>query len=74
MQFSTRIVTANIWWSKFHSNPMSQEAGLRYPKMILELGGSQDDRESLVDFLGWEPRLEIYLRYLHIKRFNTWVQ
>lgn len=43
---------------------MSQEAGLRYRKMILELGGSQDEHESLVDFLGREPTVEVYLRYL----------
>lgn len=43
---------------------MSQEAGLRYRKMILEHGGSQDEEVALVEFLGGEPTVKAYLRYL----------
>ncbi|KAJ5153222.1 uncharacterized protein N7482_009700 [Penicillium canariense] len=60
----TRILAANMWWSNFHSNPMSQEAGLKYRKMILEHGGSQDEHMALVEFLGGEPTVEVFLRYL----------
>jgi metallopeptidase MepB len=43
---------------------MSQEAGLKYRKMILENGGSQDEQMALVEFLGGEPTVQIYLRHL----------
>lgn len=43
---------------------MSQSAGLKYRKMILEHGGGQDESMALVKFLGREPTVKVYLRYL----------
>lgn len=43
---------------------MSQEAGLRYRKMILEPGGSKDEQDFLVEFLGRDPTVEVYLKYI----------
>ena len=53
-----------MWWSNFHFDPMSQKAGLKYRKMILEHGGSQDEQTALMEFLGGQPTVEVYLRYL----------
>ncbi|EPS31657.1 hypothetical protein PDE_06614 [Penicillium oxalicum 114-2] len=60
----TRVLAANMWWSNFHFDPMSQKAGLKYRKMILEHGGSQDEQTALMEFLGGQPTVEVYLRYL----------
>ncbi|KAJ5789783.1 Neurolysin/Thimet oligopeptidase N-terminal [Penicillium psychrosexuale] len=54
---STRILAADMWLSNFHSNPMSSDAGLRYRKMILAPGGSQNEMMALKAFLGGRPRL-----------------
>jgi Zn-dependent oligopeptidase len=43
---------------------MSQEAGLKYRKRILEHGGSQNEQIALTEFLGGEPTVKVYLRYL----------
>jgi metallopeptidase MepB len=43
---------------------MSQEAGLKYRKRILEHGGSQNEQVFLTEFLGGEPTVELYLKYL----------
>lgn len=43
---------------------MSQKAGLKYRKMILEHGGSQDEQMALTEFLGEEATVKVYLKYL----------
>ncbi|KAJ5420928.1 hypothetical protein N7465_003447 [Penicillium sp. CMV-2018d] len=60
----TRILAADIWLSNFHSKPMSRDAGLRYRKMILAPGGSQNEMTALKEFLGRSPTLDAYLRDL----------
>ncbi|KAJ5963101.1 hypothetical protein N7481_013406 [Penicillium waksmanii] len=64
----TRILAANMWWLNFHFDPMSQEAGLKLRKMILEHGGSKDEKMALVEFLGGEPTVKVYLRYLSLDK------
>lgn len=59
---STRILAADLWFSNFHSNPMSRDAGLRYRKMILAPGGSHNEMMALETFLGRSPTLDAYLR------------
>lgn len=54
---STRILAADIWLSNFHSNAMSRDAGLRYRKMILAPGGSQNEMTTLKESWGGCPRL-----------------
>ncbi|CAI7594628.1 unnamed protein product [Penicillium discolor] len=58
----TRILAADLWFSNFHSNPMSRDAGLRYRKMILAPGGSQNEMIALETFLRRSPTLDAYLR------------
>lgn len=41
---------------------MSRDASLRYRKMILDYGGSQDEWGLLTDFLGRDPDIQAYLR------------
>lgn len=61
---STRILAADMWVSNFHANPMSRDAGIRYRKMILAPGGSQNEMMALKAFLGRSPTLDAYLRDL----------
>lgn len=63
---STRILAADIWRSTFRSDPMSQEAGLRYRKIILEKGGRDGEERAVHEFLGREPRIDAYLSDLQI--------
>ncbi|KAJ5826887.1 hypothetical protein N7447_003650 [Penicillium robsamsonii] len=63
----TRILAADIWHSNFHSNPMSRDAGLRYRKMILAPGGSQNEVITLETFLERSPTLDAYLRDLGVR-------
>lgn len=63
---STRILAADIWHSAFRSDPMSQETGLRYRKIILEKGGRYGEERALHKFLGREPRIDAYLSDLQI--------
>ncbi|KAJ5943433.1 hypothetical protein N7516_003601 [Penicillium verrucosum] len=58
----TRMLAADLWFSNFHSNPMSRDAGLRYRKMILAPGGSHNEMMALETFLGRSPTLDAYLR------------
>ncbi|KAE8386287.1 hypothetical protein BDV23DRAFT_175547 [Aspergillus alliaceus] len=60
----TRILAAAIWFSSFRTNPTSQEAGLRYRRMVLENGGGRDEWEVLIGVLGREPRPRMYSRDL----------
>ncbi|KAF5865207.1 hypothetical protein ETB97_004787 [Aspergillus alliaceus] len=60
----TRILAADIWFSSFRTNPTSQEAGLRYRRMVLENGGGRDEWEVLIGVLGREPRPRMYSRDL----------
>lgn len=43
---------------------MSTEAGLRYRRLILELGGKGDIKEAVKKFLGRSPSFEAYLKEL----------
>lgn len=50
--------------TNFKSDPMSGDAGKRYRDKILAVGGSRDEMDSLVDFLGREPSNEAFLKSL----------
>ncbi|RAK95973.1 M3 family metallopeptidase [Aspergillus ibericus CBS 121593] len=62
----TRTLAADIWAFNFRNDPMSEEAGLRYRRMILAKGGSVDEFELLREFLGRVPSAEAYLQDLGV--------
>ncbi|PYI18172.1 metalloendopeptidase family saccharolysin & [Aspergillus violaceofuscus CBS 115571] len=63
----TRMLAAEIWASRFQTNPMSSEAGLAYRRGILEYGGSREEWGLITGWLGREPNLGAYLRELGVE-------
>lgn len=48
----------------FAKDPMDPKAGRRYRHTVLEKGGSQDEMETLKQFLGREPSIEPFYKEL----------
>lgn len=64
---SSQVYSADMFHAVFATNPMDQTQGRRYRHMVLEKGGSRDEMETLVGFLGREPRAEAFYRELGLK-------
>ncbi|GAA6035656.1 hypothetical protein JCM8097_004955 [Rhodosporidiobolus ruineniae] len=60
----SQVFSADMFASVFAKDPMSAEAGDRYRRKILEVGGSRDEMDSLVDFLGRKPTNDAFLKSL----------
>ncbi|GAA5841937.1 hypothetical protein JCM9279_003161 [Rhodotorula babjevae] len=60
----SQVFSADMYDAIFDKDPMSAEAGQRYRKEILEVGGSRDEMDSLVAFLGRKPSNEAFLKHL----------
>ncbi|KAJ4152921.1 hypothetical protein LMH87_009439 [Akanthomyces muscarius] len=63
---STRMLAADIWRTCFVKDPLSAQAGLRYRQMVLDKGGSMDEKEMLTAYLGREPNLDAFLESIGI--------
>lgn len=50
-----------MFYTKFKADPMNKEQGRRYRRIVLERGGSMDEYEYLVEFLGREPNQNAFL-------------
>ena len=55
-----------MFFSVFKKDPMNPEEGRRYRRTILEPGGSQDEMDILVKFLGRKPSTEPFYKELGI--------
>jgi len=53
--------SADMFQSVFAKDPLDRVQGMHYRKMILEPGGSRDEMESLISFLGRPPTSEAFL-------------
>ena len=53
--------------SVFKKDPLDDKAGRRYRHMVLEKGGSQDEMETLAQFLGRKPTSEAFYKSLGLK-------
>jgi len=60
------VYSADMFHTAFKKNPMDPEVGRRYRHLVLEKGGSQDEMQSLKDFLGREPNGEAFYKELGI--------
>jgi metallopeptidase MepB len=50
--------------SVFKKDVLDDKAGRRYRHMVLEKGGSQDEMQTLVQFLGRKPTSEAFYKSL----------
>ncbi|TKA75884.1 hypothetical protein B0A49_03232, partial [Cryomyces minteri] len=61
---SSQVYSADMFHSVFKSNPMNGTEGRRYRHTVLERGGSQDEMQTLEDFLGRKPSTEAFYKEL----------
>ncbi|EMC93474.1 hypothetical protein BAUCODRAFT_242737 [Baudoinia panamericana UAMH 10762] len=61
---SSQVYSADMFYSVFKRDPMDGKEGRRYRHTVLERGGSQDEMETLRQFLGREPSTEAFYREL----------
>ncbi|KAL8280846.1 hypothetical protein RQP46_006850 [Phenoliferia psychrophenolica] len=57
----SQAFSADMFATVFESDPMNPASGKSYRDKILGPGGSRDEMESLVDFLGREPTNDAFL-------------
>ena len=61
---SSQVYSADMFFSVFAKDPMDPKEGRRYRHTVLERGGSQDEMQTLEDFLGRKPSTEAFYREL----------
>ncbi|KAI1334447.1 peptidase family M3 [Xylariaceae sp. FL0016] len=57
---SSEVYSADMFYSSFKKNPMDGKEGRRYRHTVLERGGSQDEMETLKQFLGRAPSSDAF--------------
>ncbi|KAI0549329.1 Metalloprotease [Xylaria curta] len=57
---SSEVYSADMFHSSFKKDPMNGKEGRRYRHTVLERGGSQDEMETLKQFLGRPPSTEAF--------------
>ena len=67
---SSQVYSTDMFYSVFRKDPMSQKEGRRYRHTVLEKGGSQDEMQTLIDFLGREPKTDAFYEELGLTK-NT---
>ncbi|KAF2433480.1 metallopeptidase MepB [Tothia fuscella] len=61
---SSQVYSQDIFYTAFEQNPMDGKEGRRYRHTVLERGGSQEEMQTLEDFLGRKPSTEAFYREL----------
>ena len=61
---SSQVYSADMFYSVFRKDPMDAKEGRRYRHTVLEKGGSQDEMQTLKEFLGREPTPEAFYKEL----------
>ena len=56
----SQIYASDMFSTVFKGNPTSAEAGLRYRKLVIGKGSSEDEMEMLVEFLGRPPNASAF--------------
>ncbi|KAL4779147.1 peptidase family M3-domain-containing protein [Aspergillus varians] len=59
---SSQVYSTDIFYTAFKSDPMNPTAGRRYRYKVLEKGGSQDEMQTLIDFLGRPPKEDAFYK------------
>lgn len=55
IRVSSKVYTADLFYSEFQDNPRDTEKFQQYRQCVLESGGSRDGFQNLIIFLGREP-------------------
>ncbi|KAF2484871.1 peptidase family M3-domain-containing protein [Neohortaea acidophila] len=63
---SSQVYSADMFYSVFKKDPMNGKEGRRYRHTVLEKGGSQDEMQTLEEFLGRKPSPEAFYKELGI--------
>jgi metallopeptidase MepB len=63
---SSQVYSTDMFYSVFRKDPMDGKEGRRYRHTVLEKGGSQDEMETLKQFLGREPSTEAFYQELGV--------
>ncbi|KAH9845129.1 Peptidase family M3 [Teratosphaeria destructans] len=61
---SSQVYSADMFHTIFKQDPMNAKEGRRYRHTVLEKGGSQDEMETLKEFLGRAPNTEAFYQEL----------
>jgi metallopeptidase MepB len=51
-----------MFYTVFKSDPMNPTAGRQYRYKVLEKGGSQDEMQTLTEFLGRPPKTDAFYK------------
>jgi len=62
----SQVFSTDMFYAAFKKAPMNGEEGRRYRKIVLDRGGSKDEMEVLIEFLGREPNSKAFLEELGI--------
>ncbi|KAI9875683.1 MAG: hypothetical protein M1830_008122 [Pleopsidium flavum] len=65
---SSQVYSADMFYTVFAADPMNPKEGRRYRHTVLERGGSQDEMQTLEDFLGRKPSTEAFYRELGLSK------
>lgn len=60
-----------MFYSAFKTDPMNGTQGRRYRHTVLERGGSQDEMETLKQFLGREPNSDAFFEDLGLSKKSS---
>lgn len=60
------VFSADMFHTAFAKDPMNAVVGRKYRHSVLEKGGSREEMDSLVEFLGREPNPEAFYKELGI--------
>ncbi|OBT56403.1 hypothetical protein VE04_03361 [Pseudogymnoascus sp. 24MN13] len=63
----SKVLAMDMFDAVFKKDPLDGEAGRRYRRMVLEKGGSQDEMETVVQFLGRRPTSEAFYKSLGLE-------
>lgn len=60
----SQVFSLDMFHSFFKKDPMDGKEGRRYRELVLGRGGSQEELQTLKDFLGREPSTEAFYKEL----------
>ena len=66
LHYSSEVYSTDMFYTMFRQDPMNSKEGRRYRHTVLEPGGSQDEMQTLINFLGRKPSTDAFYKELGI--------